>query len=562
MAQRTIAAFFQSRPPPREALGDATNATAPVATSDESIFTSSKNDDAARTTTPPPKRARVAAPLPFAKGADVMDVRGASSRAFGAQFCAVDGREILLCGHAWAAEDFTRPKHVRWKEPDERAPSARRDDDVSSAPTPARSSDDDVSRVGDVVIRGTDGLVARADGAVIRVYDAGAPTGAAPLASLCLAHDDVSSDANACECTRRATFLDAGAVTRMTSYSDLGYKSDASACDAGMRQCANLAATTAGGELAALSARRERGGDGDFSAERGKVVIALLGRALLTEGTFQHAFPDTSPGFESRFGPFCMWRAESPESREMERTKRVAIARFAVAATATGALCFVTLLRGDAESGNPESAAVARLDRVVSPHLPCLSRETGESPAARARSVIHDVATWTRRPPSGTASPRSRSRSLEDDELEKTLGAAVSVGGDGVLAVTHFDADDDALDTAWRCVPDAAPRARHGSCATRVAVCDLAATAVTLAEGGPRGATATVWTLENETELRRVPLFPEASGKPNAGSGSDKGESCPGRVSGLAIDTRGRLIAASFDDARSGRGAARVARGR
>ena len=482
-----------------------------------------------------------------------------SPGAFGAQFCAVDGREILLCGHAWAAEDFTRPKHVRWLEPDERAPSARRDDDVSSAPTPARSSDDDVSRVGDVVIRGTDGLVARADGAVIRVYDAGAPTGAAPLASLCLAHDDVSSDANACECTRRATFLDAGAVTRMTSYSDLGYKSDASACDAGMPR-ANLAATTAGGELAALVARRERGGDGDFSAER--VVIALLGRALLTEGTFQHAFPDTR-GFESRLGPFCMWRARS-ESREIERTNR-AIARFAVAATATGALCFVTLLRGDAEA---ESAAVARLDRVVSPHLPCLSRETGESPAARARSVIHDVATWTRRPPSGTASPRSRSRNLEGHELGKTLGAAVSVGGDGVLAVTHFDADDDALDTAWRCVPDAAPRARHGSCATRVAVCDLAATAVTLAEGGPRGgATATVWTLENETELRRVPLFPEASGKPNgargdAGSGSDGGESCLGRVSGLAIDTRGRLIAASFDDARSGRGAARVARGR
>ena len=185
MAQRTIAAFFQSRPPPREALGDATNATAPVATSDESIFTRCKNDDAARTTTPPPKRARVAAPLPFAKGADVMDVRGVSSRAFGAQFCAVDGREILLCGHAWAAEDFTRPKHVRWLEPDDRAPSAPRDDDVSSAPAPARSSDDDVSRVDDVVIRGTDGLVARADGAVIRVYDAGAPTGAAPLARSC-----------------------------------------------------------------------------------------------------------------------------------------------------------------------------------------------------------------------------------------------------------------------------------------------------------------------------------------------------------------------------------------
>ena len=559
MAQRTIAAFFQSRPPPREALGDATNATAPVATSDESIFTRCKNDDAARTTTPPPKRARVAAPLPFAKGADVMDVRGVSSRAFGAQFCAVDGREILLCGHAWAAEDFTRPKHVRWLEPDDRAPSAPRDDDVSSAPAPARSSDDDVSRVDDVVIRGTDGLVARADGAVIRVYDAGAPTGAAPLASLCLAHDDVSSDANACECTRRATFLDAGAVTRMTSYSAGARESD----DCKQMPRANLAATTAGGELAALAARRERGGGGHVE----RVVITLLERALLTDGTFQHAFPDTS-GSESRLGPFCMWRARerTNETRESERTNR-AIARFAVAASATGALCFVTLLRGDAEA---ESAAVARLDRVVSPHLPCLSRGTGESPTARARSVIHDVATWTRRPPSGTASPRSRSRSLEDDE--KTLGAAVSVGGDGVLAVTHFDVDDDALDTAWRCVPDTALRARHGSCATRVAVCDLAATAVTLAAGGPRGATATVWTLEDETELRRVPLFPEASGKPNgarnvargggADAGSDGGESCLGRVSGLAIDTRGRLIAASFEDARSGRGAARVARGR
>jgi hypothetical protein len=153
---------------------------------------------------------------------------------------------------------------------------------------------------------------------------------------------------------------------------------------------ANLAATTAGGELAALAARRERGGGGDVE----RVVITLLGRALLTEGTFQHAFPDTR-GSESRLGPFCMWRARS-ESREIERTNR-AIARFAVAAAATGALCFVTLLRGDAEA---ESAAVARLDRVVSPHLPCLSRGTGESPTARAlgdprrRDVDAETAEW------------------------------------------------------------------------------------------------------------------------------------------------------------------------
>ena len=117
MAQRTIAAFFQSRPPPREALGDATNATAPVAFSD--VSRKSNNDDAARTTTPPPKRARVAAPLPFAKGADVMDVRGASSRIIGAQFCNVNWREILLCGDAWGAEDLTRPISRRWREKDE-----------------------------------------------------------------------------------------------------------------------------------------------------------------------------------------------------------------------------------------------------------------------------------------------------------------------------------------------------------------------------------------------------------------------------------------------------------
>ena len=134
-------------------------------------FLQGANDDAARTTTPPPKRARVAAPLPFAKGADVMDVRGVSSRAFGAQFCAVDGREILLCGHD-GPRRTSRGRNTSGGSSRTIARRARPDDDVSSAPATARSSDDDVSRVGDVVIRGTDGLVARADGAVIRVYDA------------------------------------------------------------------------------------------------------------------------------------------------------------------------------------------------------------------------------------------------------------------------------------------------------------------------------------------------------------------------------------------------------
>ena len=521
MAQRTIAAFFQPRPAAREALGDVTNVA--------SVAASADSDDDARTSAPPPKRARVAAPLPFAKGAEVLDVRGASSRAVGAQFCAVDGREILLCGNAWGSEDLTRPKAVRWLEPDA-PPRARRDDDVShGADRPEPSNDDDaVGDVGDVAIRGTNGLVARADGAVIRVYDA-SDAGAAPLASLCLAHDDVSSDASACECTRRTTRLDAGAVSRMTS------------CVAGSDDdapSANLAATTVGGELAAFAVRRERR---DGKPER--VVATLLGRALLTEGTFQHAFPDTG-GSESRLGPFCMFSPAPAADAEPN-----AIARFAVAAAATGALCFVSLTTdasAAAARARSRRSAVARLDRVLSPHLPS-PREDG-SPRGRPRARIHDVALWTRprraedrREPSGKRASRDARAPFSD-----ARAAAVSVGGDGVLAVTHFDAEDDALDTAWRCVPEPTtrPAARPAArVAARVAVCDGARTAVTIsaAEGD---ATATVWTLEGETEIRRVAF------------------AAPGRVSGLAIDTRGRLIAASFDDARSGRGAVRVARGR
>ena len=554
MAQRTIAAFFQSRPPPREALGDATNATAPVAFSD--VSRKSNNDDAARTTTPPPKRARVAAPLPFAKGADVMDVRGASSRTLGAQFCNVDGREILLCGDAWGAEDLTRPISRRWREPDE---ASRRVNETANA------RDDAVASVGDVVIRGTNGLVARADGAVIRVYDA-SNAGAPPMASLCLAHDSVSSDASTCECTRRGTRLDARAVTRMTSYR-LDAESDTHASETSEEESgflrANLAATTAGGELVVLAVRRVREDERDekkkTKPEPERVVAALLGRALLTEGTFQHAFPDAdgSLSLESRLGPFCMWRPKEKETSASDADRRGTIARFAVAASATGALCFVTLSQkkpGDASAADAASRrAVATLDRVVSPHLPSVSFTSNGTSQGRARSVIHDVVTWTRRREEADADAGADG-SRRINKRSSPRAAAVSVGGDGVLAITHFDAEDDALDTAWRCVPDTKTKKKTGhashSCAMAfVAVCDLAGTAVTMSAAARD---ATVWRLDDETEIRRVPL---------GGSGSD-GESRLGRVSGLAIDTRGRLIAASFDDARSGSGAVRVARGR
>ena len=561
MAQRTIAAFFQSRPPPREALGDATNATAPVAFSD--VSRQSNNDDVARTTTtPPPKRARVAAPLPFAKGADVMDVRGAevSRTKAGAQFCNVDGREILLCGDAWGAEDLTRPISRRWREPDDESSrltvNENRAADVRASPSgsAATACDDAVTaRVGDVVIRGTNGLVARADGAVIRVYDA-SNAGAPPVASLCLAHDSVSSDASTCECTRRATRLDARAVTRMTSHRLDAERETSETLETSEEESlflrANLAATTAGGELVALAVRREK---------PKRVVATLLGRALLTEGTFQHAFPDLdgSLSLDSRLGPFCMWRPKEKNAADADGQRSGTIARFAVAASATGALCFITLAKtkpGDASySDDASRRAVATLDRVVSPHLPSLPFPSNGTSEGRARSVIHDVVTWTRRREEAHAYA-----CLSRRDRSSPRAAAVSVGGDGVLAITHFDAEDDALDTAWRVVPDQVSTKKKtahkssydsGAVCAFVAVCDLSCTAVTMSAAARD---ATVWRLEDETEIRKVPL---------GGFGSD-GKNRAGRVSGLAIDTRGRLIAASFDDAKSGRGAVRVARGR
>jgi hypothetical protein len=406
------------------------------------------------------------------------------------------------------------------------------------------------------VIRGTNGLVARADGAVIRVYDA-SNAGAPPVASLCLAHDSVSSDASTCECTRRATRLDARAVTRMTSHrldaeSDTPETSETSE-EESLFLRANLAATTAGGELVALAVRREK-------PER--VVATLLGRALLTEGTFQHAFPDLdgSLSLESRLGPFCMWRPKEKEKNaaDADGQKSGTIARFAVAASATGALCFITLAKtkpGDASYSEPLASrrAVATLDRVVSPHLPSLPFSSNGTSQGRARSVIHDVVTWTRRREEAHAHA-----CLSRRDRSSPRAAAVSVGGDGVLAITHFDAEDDALDTAWRVVPDQVSTKKKtahkssydsGAVCAFVAVCDLSRTAVTMSAFARD---ATVWRLEDETEIRKVPL---------GGSGLD-GENRLLRVSGLAMDTRGRLIAASFDDARSGRGAVRVARGR
>jgi hypothetical protein len=252
-----------------------------------------------------------------------------------------------------------------------------------------------------------------------------------------------------------------------------------------------------------------------------------------------------------------MWRPKEKNAADADGQRSGTIARFAVAASATGALCFIPLAKtkpGDASySDDASRRAVATLDRVVSPHLPSSSFASNGTSQGRARSVIHDVVTWTRRREEAHAYA-----CLSRFHRSSPRAAAVSVGGDGLLAITHFDAEDDALDTAWRVVPDRVSTKKKtahkspydsGAVCAFVAVCDLSRTAVTMSAFARD---ATVWRLEDETEIRKVPL---------GGSGSD-GENRLLRVSGLAIDTRGRLIAASFDDAKSGRGAVRVARGR
>ena len=137
--------------------------------------------------------------------------------------------------------------------------------------------------------------------------------------------------------------------------------------------------------------------------------------------------------------------------------------------------------------------------RTVHPHLP-------RDGARDAR--IHDAALWERAPGGG--------------------GGVVTAGGDGNVAVTHFDQTHSDADTAWQCVDKPASRA------TRVAVCERYATAVT---GSVDEDDASVWDLRDERRVRKFRLFDGERVK-----GFDRATYT---LRGLAIGGSGRLVGVS-----------------
>ena len=141
----------------------------------------------------------------------------------------------------------------------------------------------------------------------------------------------------------------------------------------------------------------------------------------------------------------------------------------------------------------------AELVRTVHPHLP-------RDGARDAR--IHDAALWERAPGGGAA--------------------VVTAGGDGNVAVTHFDQTHSDADTAWQCVDKPASRA------TRVAVCERYATAVT---GSVDEDDASVWDLRDERRVRKFRLFDGERVK-----GFDRATYT---LRGLAIGGSGRLVGVS-----------------
>jgi len=163
--------------------------------------------------------------------------------------------------------------------------------------------------------------------------------------------------------------------------------------------------------------------------------------------------------------------------------------------------------------------------RASRDHVRLLERfaESSDADAVAARDAfasLRDVAVWS------TAAGGA---------------AAVTVGGDGVLAATRFDAAlGSARDSAWPCVggggeaPGAAGAA--GAACVAVAVCDRAGLAVTLAEDQ---AEVRVWDLATE-RLVRAARFERGGARGGGGGGGRGGR----RARALAAigGTNGRVV--------------------
>ena len=237
--------------------------------------------------------------------------------------------------------------------------------------------------------------------------------------------------------------------------------------------------------------------------------LRVVGTYLLTEGTFKYAFPEGEAGVEAasddnaghRLGACVAWRDPRDAAAVTAAYRAEAPsdwwAPVAVAvASRTGSLCFLRL--GPSNSG--DGGGGAELVRTVHPHLP-------RDGARDAR--IHDAALWE----AGAGCVQS--------------AAVVTVGGDGVVAVTHFDQTHSDHDAAWRCVDGRTSRA------TRVAVCERYATAVT---GSVDEDDVHVW------DLRAAAGSKGQVVRRREGEGFDRATY---RLRGLAIGGSGRLVGVS-----------------
>lgn len=478
MAQRTIASFFKvPAANPAERAGSALRELNPsdVNSRKRDAPDGERGDSDAR----PPKGERPSAPRSFDKGADVVSVPGTSGGAArggpgrgparSLELVSVHGRDYLVGGRGcFECADLTRPAG------DWRA--------------------DDRPFAGGIfcAVKGTNRVVSgHVLGDRLLMYDV--PRIDKVVASMCVTCE---AEGFRCGCD------DAAGRTRAVALHSLPPPLDVHGPGA-----PHVAVITQSGELKLVRIDEGKGEDGGPK-------LRVAETYLLTEGTFEYAFPEGEAGVEAasddnagnRLGACVAWRdpkdAEAVAAAYKVESPSDWWAPVAVAvASRTGSLCFLRL--GPKASPSNGTAAGggggAELVRTVHPHLP-------RDGARDAR--IHDAALWERAP-GGSA-------------------AVVTVGGDGVVAVTHFDQTHSDADTAWRCVD------KRTSRATRVAVCERRAVAVT---GSADEDDASVWDLRDEHRVRKIRLFDGERVR-----GFDRATYT---LRGLAIGGSGRVVGAS-----------------
>jgi hypothetical protein len=481
MAQRTIASFFKA--PTAKPAGGA----APLRELTESDVNTRKRDAphgdggcVVDHDERAPRGKRLSAPRSFEKGADVVSVPGTSGGTVSRpgdrptrslELVVVDGRDYLLGRSCFQCANLTKP-----------AGDWRADDEPFAGGIFC-------------AVKGTNRVVSgHVLGDRLLMYDV--PRIDEVVASMCVTCEAEGGFKCGCD--------DAAGRTRAVALHSLPPPLD----DVHGPGAPHMAVITQSGELKLVRIDEGKGEDGVIDA--GGPKLRVVETYLLTEGTFKYAFPEGEAGVEAasddnagnRLGACVAWRdpkdadavtaaykVESPSDWWAPVTVAVA--------SRTGSLCFLRL--GPKASPSNVGGGGAELVRTVHPHLP-------RDGARDAR--IHDAALWERAPGGG--------------------GAVVTAGGDGNVAVTHFDQTHSDADTAWQCVDKPASRA------TRVAVCERYATAVT---GSVDEDDASVWDLRDERRVRKFRLFDGERVK-----GFDRATYT---LRGLAIGGSGRLVGVS-----------------